>query len=65
MWGKELWTLFVELDKAPEHNQTVYLAKIFFLAPNAPYHFLQPSQKFDLCVGSMVMAHGVVTEVLK
>jgi hypothetical protein len=59
-WGQELWTLFVELDKPPEPNQQVYLAKIFFLSPKAPSHFLRPGQKFELCIGKIVKAHGVI-----
>ena len=62
-WGQELWTLFVELDKAPEPQQQVYLAKVFFMAPKAPHHFFRPGQKFDLCVGPMVKAHGVIKEL--
>lgn len=62
-WGQETWTLFVELTKAPEQQQRIYLAKIFFMAPKAPSQFLTPDQEFDLCVGSVVKAHGVVKEV--
>ncbi len=62
-WGKELWTLFVALDKAPELHQQVYHAKIFFMAPNAPHHFFRPGQKFELCVGPKVKAQGVVKEL--
>jgi len=63
-WGKEHWTLFVELEKAPEPNQKTYIANVFFMAPTAPHHLLQPGHKFDSCVGPMVKAYGVVRELL-
>jgi len=63
-WGKEHWTLFVELEEAPEANQKTFTAKIFFVAPKAPHQFLQPGQKFVLCVGPIVKAHGIIRELL-
>jgi len=59
-WGKELWTLFVELETQPSPEQSVYRVKVFFMAPEAPHHFLQPGRKFKLCVGEMVKATGVI-----
>jgi hypothetical protein len=62
-WGQETWTLFVELDNPPCPQQQVYRARVFFMAPMAPHHFLQVGQEFDLCVGIVVKAHGIVKEV--
>ncbi len=62
-WGQELWTLFVELDSEPAPLQKDFTARIFFMAPTAPHVFLRIGQKFNLCVGPMVKAHGVITEV--
>ncbi len=64
-WGKEHWTLFVELDRAPEPQQRVYLAKVFFMAPTAPHHFLRVGHKFSLCVGPMIKARGVIKELVR
>lgn len=61
-WGQELWTLFVDLDNPPKEDQRVYLARVFFLAPTAPTHFLRNGQRFELCVGPMVKARGIVKE---
>jgi hypothetical protein len=63
-WGREHWTLFVELEKPPEPSQNTYRAKVFFMAPTAPHHFLRPGQKFDLCVGPMIKARGVIKELI-
>ena len=59
-WGQELWTLFVELDAPPSEGIKVYTARVYFMAPTAPHNSLQPGRKFDLCVGDVVKAHGVV-----
>jgi hypothetical protein len=62
-WGREIWTLFVELQGEPVAGQRMYQAKIFFIAPGAPQHFFRIGQEFDLCVGSIVKGHGVIKEV--
>lgn len=59
-WGKELWTLFVELDEAPADGKRIYTAKVFFMAPPAPHHYLRPGAEFELCVGEIVKARGVI-----
>ncbi len=63
-WGKEHWTLFVELDRPPTPERRVYLAKVFFVAPTAPHHLLRAGHRFDLCVGPMVKAQGFIKELL-
>ena len=64
-WGQELWTLFVELDVPPVEGQKVFTAKVYFVAPTAPHHCLQPERKFDLCVGEVVKARGVIKSVIE
>lgn len=59
-WGKELWTLFIELERTPEPSRRVHLAKVFFMAPEAPHHLLRAGHKFALCVGPLVKAHGII-----
>jgi hypothetical protein len=59
-WGQEYWTLFVEIDDPPADGQRVYEARIYFLAPTAPAQLLRVGQRFELCVGSVVNARGVV-----
>lgn len=61
LWGKETWTLFVELTEAPTTGRKKYDAKIFFMSPDAPHEFLRVGQKFTLGAGDRVMATGVVT----
>lgn len=46
-WGKERWTLFIELEKPPESGAQVYLATIFFVAPSAPFHFFGWSRNLN------------------
>jgi hypothetical protein len=62
--GQELWTLFVELNAAPVEGQKVYTAKVYFVAPTAPHHYLQPERKFELCVGEVLKARGVIKSLL-
>jgi hypothetical protein len=63
-WGKDLWTLFVELDAPPIKGQKLYRAKIYFVAPNAPDHLLRPERKFKLCVGETYKAKGVIKSIV-
>lgn len=59
-WGKEIWTLLIELDKPPQKSQRVFKVKVFFLSPNAPINFLKQGQQFNLCVGSIIKCRGII-----
>jgi hypothetical protein len=59
----EFWTLFVELEAPPRAEQTIYSAKVFFMAPDAPHHLLQPGWNFELSVGDIIKARGVVKDL--
>jgi len=63
-WGKKLWTVFVEPETAPIPKQIKYTAKIFFIAPDAPHHFLKAGNKFMLCIGNLPEAPAKATGLI-
>ena len=58
--GKELWTLFVDLNEAPTEGKKTYIAEVSFMAPPAPHHYLKPNAEFNLFVGDILKARGII-----
>lgn len=57
-----IWTLFIQLLAEPRENQTVFHAKVWFVSPEAPQHFLDQGKRFSLFrgAGNVVNAVGIV-----
>lgn len=56
-------TVFVELTSEPTPCSEVYFGKMYFVAPTAPHDSLKAGGRFELCVGPIVKARGVITSL--
>jgi hypothetical protein len=68
-WDKGLWTVFLELEKAPTPKQVKYTAKICFFVDHAPHHYIEAGKHFELRIGNLAhvpaRAKGVIIRRLE
>ena len=58
-WINDAWSLVLEFMSAPD-DRLCHLAKVRFLAEDAPSGWLQEGSRFELMEGSRVVARGLI-----
>jgi hypothetical protein len=64
-WGKQTWTLLVDLAAMPTQGAHSVEATIYFMVPEAPQHLLEAGAKFELLHGENHYTHGIIKRVIE
>jgi hypothetical protein len=63
-WGKQTWTLLLDMPRMPEPTALSAEATVYFLADEAPHHLLEEGAKFELLHGHNQYTHDVIKKVI-
>jgi len=65
MWGKQTWTLLIDLDKEPDLKAENFEALVYFMSPEAPQQLLEKGAKFELLCGENYYTQGFIKHVFE
>ena len=63
-WGQKTWTLWLDFDEQPDLAREKVTAVVYFVAPDAPHHVIEPGVDFALFCGQVHYTHGRITKIL-